>query len=160
MLCGAGLAAASALVIGPGLSFFFAAASTLAVSRSGAGAFAAAAGFAAVAGLAAGALGAAGFSTCFFASGAAPPLLSARAIAIISATLGRPAPAAGIFFGGVAGALGAAGAAASPSEGGTSDDAIRADGAHYSNDGANRVAPLVADEVRKAAAARVAVATG
>jgi peptidoglycan/LPS O-acetylase OafA/YrhL len=44
--------------------------------------------------------------------------------------------------------------------GGTSDDSIRADGAHYSNDGANRVAPILADEVRKAAAARAAVATG
>jgi peptidoglycan/LPS O-acetylase OafA/YrhL/lysophospholipase L1-like esterase len=39
---------------------------------------------------------------------------------------------------------------------GRSDDAIRADGAHYSNDGANRVAPMVARAIRAAATARAA----
>ncbi|HXY91615.1 MAG TPA: acyltransferase family protein [Acidimicrobiia bacterium] len=43
--------------------------------------------------------------------------------------------------------------------GGRSDDSIRADGAHYTNDGANRVAPIVADAVR-AAARRALVAGG
>jgi lysophospholipase L1-like esterase len=42
--------------------------------------------------------------------------------------------------------------------GGRSDDEIRADGAHYSNDGANRIAPIVARAIRSAANAR-AVAT-
>ena len=37
---------------------------------------------------------------------------------------------------------------------GRSDDAIRGDGAHYSNDGANRVAPTVARAIRAAALAR------
>ena len=40
--------------------------------------------------------------------------------------------------------------------GGRSDDAIRADGAHYSNDGANFVAPIVARAIRAAANARAA----
>jgi hypothetical protein len=35
---------------------------------------------------------------------------------------------------------------------GRSDDTIRADGAHYSNDGANHVAPIVARAIREAAA--------
>jgi peptidoglycan/LPS O-acetylase OafA/YrhL/lysophospholipase L1-like esterase len=40
--------------------------------------------------------------------------------------------------------------------GGESDDAIRADGAHYSNDGANQVAPVLAKRIRVLANARAA----
>jgi peptidoglycan/LPS O-acetylase OafA/YrhL len=40
--------------------------------------------------------------------------------------------------------------------GGQSDDTIRADGAHYSNDGANRVASVLARAIRAAANARAA----
>jgi hypothetical protein len=38
--------------------------------------------------------------------------------------------------------------------GGKSDDAIRNDGAHYSNEGADRVAPVLADRIRSLANAR------
>ena len=98
------------MLIGPGFAPFRAAAKILAVSRgppasdsslAAAGAGFAAAGFAAAA-LAAGAAFAAGFSAAGLAAGAAPPSF-ARAAAKISATLGRPPPAA------LAGAFGAAG---------------------------------------------------
>ena len=44
--------------------------------------------------------------------------------------------------------------------GGTSDSSIRPDGAHYSNAGANRAAPIVAKAVRSAVAARTLAAGG
>jgi lysophospholipase L1-like esterase len=42
--------------------------------------------------------------------------------------------------------------------GGRSDDSVRADGAHYSNDGANRIAPIVTRAIRNAAASRAVAA--
>jgi hypothetical protein len=42
--------------------------------------------------------------------------------------------------------------------GGVSDDTVRSDGAHYNSDGANRVAPLVADAVRTVVAEQAVAA--
>jgi hypothetical protein len=44
--------------------------------------------------------------------------------------------------------------------GGRSDASIRADGAHYTGDGANRVAPIVANAIRSVVAGRTAAAAG
>src|SRR5262249_3082635 len=118
---GEAFACASAFVIGPGLTSLRAAARMLCVSTGSA--FAGAASFFAGAAFAAAGFGA-GFS--FGAAGTAPACFSPRAVANISATLGRP-PAPGFVDGGALGfAAGAFGFSAAASFGAASAGGVSA----------------------------------